>query len=150
MPQSLTQLYVHIVFSTKKHIPYLRRSIRKELFSYLGGILNNLECIPIKIGGYDDHVHILCRMSKKITLIKLLEEVKKSSSKWIKSKGDEFKDFHWQDGYGAFTVNPSGVDRLQSYIENQEEHHKWKKFRKEYLAFLKSNNAEYDERYLWD
>ena len=150
MPQSLTQLYLHIVFSTKNHVPFIKQSIRKELFSYIGGILNNIECHPIKIGGVDDHIHILCRFSKKITLIKLLEEIKTSSSKWIKTKGEEFSKFHWQDGYGAFTVSPSVVDYVRLYIDNQEEHHSHKKFKDEFIELLKTNNTDYDERYLWD
>lgn len=89
-------------------------------------------------------------MSKKITTIKLLEEIKKTSSKWIKTKGEEFSKFHWQDGYGAFTVSPSGVDNIKLYIEYQEEHHGHKKFKDEYIELLKINNADYDEKYLWD
>jgi REP element-mobilizing transposase RayT len=150
MSQSLTQLYLHIVFSTKNHVPFIKPSIRNELFNYLGGILNNIECHPIKIGGVDDHIHILCRLSKKITIIKLLEEIKKSSSKWIKTKGEKFVKFHWQDGYGTFTVSPTGVDSVRLYIDNQEEHHSNTKFKDEFIELLKTNNTDYDERYLWD
>jgi putative transposase len=150
MSQSLAQLYLHIVFSTKNHIPYIKSSIRKELYNYIGGVLNIIECPSIKIGGIDDHIHILCRLSKKITTIKLLEEIKKPSSKWIKTKGEEFAKFHWQDGYGAFTVSPSGVNNIKLYIEHQEEHHSLKKFKDEYIELLKTNNVDYDERYLWD
>jgi REP element-mobilizing transposase RayT len=150
MPQSLAQLYLHIVFSTKNHVPFIKHSIRKELFDYIGGILNNIECHPIKIGGVDDHIHILCRLSKKITIIKLLEEIKTSSSKWIKTKGEEYAKFHWQDGYGAFTISPSAVDNIMLYIENQEEHHGHKEFKEEFIELLKSNNTDYDEQYLWD
>lgn len=150
MPQSLTQLYLHIVFSTKNHIPFIKQSIRKELYSYIGGILNNVECPSIKIGGIDDHIHILCRFSKKITIIKLLEEIKTSSSKWIKTKGEDYAKFHWQDGYGAFTVSSSAVENVTSYIENQEQHHAFKKFKEEYIELLENNNTDYDERYLWD
>jgi putative transposase len=150
MSQSLTQLYLHIVFSTKYHVPFISPSIRNELYSYIGGVLNNIECHPINIGGTDDHIHILCRMSKKVTPIKLLEEIKKSSSRWIKTKGEEFLKFHWQDGYGAFTVSPSGVDNIKLYIEKQEEHHSKRKFKDEYIELLKTNYVDYDERYLWD
>jgi putative transposase len=150
MPQSLTKLYLHIVFSTRNRAPCLEDSINVELYSYFGGILNNIECLPIKIGGYHDHIHILCRMSKKITVVKLLEEIKKSSSKWIKTKGEEFSDFHWQDGYGAFTVSPSHVDTIIKYIEHQYEHHKKMVFRDEYIELLNENDADYDERYFLD
>ncbi len=150
MSQSLTQLYLHIVFSTKNHVPLIKPSVRNELYSYIGGVLKNIQCLPIKIGGTDDHIHILCCLSKQITVIKLLEEIKKSSSKWIKTKGEAFSEFRWQDGYGAFTVSPSIVDTVKLYIENQEAHHSKKEFRDEYLELLKTNNVDYDERYLWN
>ena len=128
----------------------ISEEIRKELYSYIGGICNNMECSPITIGGYDDHVHILCLLSKKVTLMKLLQEVKASSSKWIKSKGEEFSKFYWQDGYGEFSVNYSQVDVVIAYIENQEEHHGKKNFQEEYRAILTELKVEYDERYVWD
>ena len=109
-----------------------------------------MECHPIKIGGYTDHVHILCMLSKKIALMKLLEEVKSHSSKWMKTKDESLKNFYWQDGYGAFSVNPSEVDVVKAYIENQKEHHKKITFQDEYRALLKEHNIEYDERYIWD
>jgi putative transposase len=124
--------------------------IEPELHNYIGGICNNLECYPIKIGGHTDHIHILCLLSKKLALIKLLEELKSHSSKWIKTKSDELKKFYWQDGYGAFSVNPSEIEVVKKYIENQHEHHKQKTFQDEYRAFLKKYNVEYDERYVWD
>jgi len=150
MPQSLTKLYVHIVFNTKNHIPLLTKEVSLELFSYIGGILKQIDCLPIKIGGHIDHIHILCRMSKKITVMKLLEEIKTSSSKWMKTNGAKYQKFYWQDGYGAFTVSPYEVDKISNYIANQEEHHRKKTYKEEYLAFLKENDADYNERYLWD
>jgi REP element-mobilizing transposase RayT len=125
-------------------------AIEEELFKYIGGICKNLECNPIKVGGYRDHIHILCILSRKIALMKLLEEIKSHSSKWIKTKGDKYKNFYWQRGYGSFSVNPAEIDVVIRYIENQAEHHKKKTFQDEYIAFLKKYNAEYDERYLWD
>ena len=109
-----------------------------------------MECYPIKIGGHTDHVHILCVLSKKITLIKLLEEVKKSSSKWIKTKGERFANFYWQDGYGAFSVNPAEIGVVAGYIERQAEHHKKSTFQDEYRTYLKEFEVEYEERYVWD
>lgn len=150
MPQSLTKIYIHQVFSTKYRQHILSPDIQPELYSYLGGICKNLECYPIKIGGYTDHVHILSVLSKKITLIKLLEEVKKSSSKWIKTKGERFANFHWQNGYGAFSVNPAEVGVVSEYIERQAEHHKRATFQDEYRLYLKDFEVEYDERYVWD
>ena len=108
------------------------------------------ECHPIKVGGYTDHIHILCMLSKKITLMKLLEEVKSHSSKWMKTKGDDLKKFYWQNGYGAFSVNPAQVDTVINYIANQKEHHSKKTFQDEYRGFLKKYKVDYDERYVWD
>ena len=150
MSQSLVKNYLHIVFSTKHRQPLILPSIEKELYSYLGGICNNLECQVIKIGGHKDHIHILCLLSKKTALIKLIEQLKSNSSKWIKTKGNEFCNFYWQDGYGAFSVNPSEVDIVINYIENQKEHHSKKTFQEEYKAFLSKYKVEYNERYVWD
>ncbi len=150
MPQSLTKIYTHLVFSTKNREHVLHASIQNELFSYLGGICNQLECYPVKIGGFTDHVHILCMLSKKVALMDLLKELKRGSSIWIKTKGKEFSEFHWQDGYGAFSVNPSELDVVSEYIATQEEHHKKKTFKDEYVAFLKKYKVDYDERYVWD
>lgn len=150
MGQSLVKNYIHIVFSTKHRAPLIHEPVEQELHAYLGGICKNLDCHPIKIGGYIDHIHILCMLSKKIALIKLLEEVKSHSSKWIKTKGSGYENFYWQDGYGAFSVNPSQVDVVINYIANQKEHHRKKTFQEEYRAFLKKYNAEYDERFVWD
>lgn len=150
MAQSLVKNYLHIVFSTKHRQPLIIPAIAPELYAYIGGICNNLECSPVKIGGYTDHIHILCMLSKKIALIKLLEEIKSHSSKWIKTKDEGLKNFYWQNGYGAFSVNPSEIDIVIKYIGNQAEHHRKKTFQDEYRAFLKKYKVEYDERYVWD
>jgi putative transposase len=150
MGQSLVKNYIHIVFSTKYRQPLISEAIEDELYSYIGGICNALGCTPIKIGGYYDHVQILCMLSKKIALMKLLEEIKSHSSKWIKTKGESLKNFYWQDGYGAFSVNPAEVDIVIKYIANQKKHHGKKTFQDEYRAFLKKYRVEFDERYVWD
>ena len=149
MGQSLVKNYLHIVFSTKHREEIIRPPVEEELHAYLGGICKKLECPPIIVGGYTDHVHILCMLSKKIALMKLLEEVKSHSSKWIKSNAKALENFYWQDGYGAFSVNPSEVDTVIGYIANQREHHRQKSFQDEYRAFLKKYNVDYDERYVW-
>jgi len=123
--------------------------IEEDLFAYLGGICKGLECYPIQIGGYRNHVHILCQLSKKITQAKLLEECKKRSSKWIKTKGSQYSNFYWQDGYGAFSVNPSDLNVVVNYIKNQKSHHQKNTFQDEFRAFLKHNEVDYDERYVW-
>lgn len=150
MGQSLVKNYVHIVFSTKYREPMIFAPHEEELHSYLGGICKNLECHPLKIGGFTNHVHILCMLSKKIALMKLVEEVKSHSSKWMKTRDHSLRTFYWQDGYGAFSVNPAEVDRVIRYIANQHEHHGKQRFEDEYRAFLKKYKVEYDERYVWD
>jgi putative transposase len=150
MGQSLVRNYVHIIFSTKHRQRIIHEPVRTELYSYLGGICKNLECYPVRIGGYSDHVHVLCLLSKKISLMKLVEEIKSHSSKWIKTKDASLSGFYWQDGYGAFSVNPSDVNVVKEYIENQQEHHQQKSFQEEYRDFLKDYSVEYDERYVWD
>jgi len=150
MGQSLVKNYLHIIFSTKLRAPLILESIENELYSYIGGICKQLECYPLKIGGYIDHIHILCMLSKKSPLMKLLEEIKAHSSKWIKTKDDTLKKFYWQNGYGAFSVNPYEVDKVIAYIENQKEHYRKKTFQDEYRAFLKKYNVEFDEKYVWD
>ena len=150
MPQSLVKNYIHIIFSTKKRVSLINKNIETELWSYVGGICKNLECNPIIVGGYLDHIHILCLLSQKVALMKLLEETKSHSSKWIKTKSDEFSEFYWQNGYGAFSINPTEIDVVKNYILNQAEHHQHKSFQDEYRIFLKKYNVEYDERYVWD
>lgn len=150
MGQSLVKNYIHIIFSTKHRQPLILPPIETELHTYLGGISNKLECPVIKVGGYTDHIHILCSLSKKIALIKLMEELKSHSSKWIKTKGYAYKNFYWQNGYGCFSVNPTETDKVAAYIANQHEHHSKKTFQEEYRAFLKKYQIEYDEKYVWD
>ena len=150
MGQSLVKNYLHIIFSTKHRRPLIHPPVETELHAYLGGICNRLECHVIKVGGYHDHIHILCMLSKKIALMKLLEEIKSHSSKWMKTKGEEYGNFYWQDGYGAFSVKPSETERVIAYIANQHIHHEKHSFQDEYRAILKKYNVEYDERYVWD
>ena len=150
MAQSLSKVYVHITFSTKYRQNLIDDHIKTTLFDYLGGICKGLECYPVKVGGHTDHVHVLCLLSKKITQIKLLEELKKQSSKWIKTKGKAYSNFYWQNGYGIFSVNPYEVDVVVNYIKNQGKHHEKIIFQDEFRAFLKKYKVEYDERYVWD
>ena len=150
MSQSLNRIYIHIVFSTKNREPNISEDIKDELFNYLGGVCKSLDCNPLQVGGYKVHIHILCALSKKIALTQLMEKVKSSSSRWIKTKNEEFSNFYWQSGYGAFSVNPTEIDVVKKYIQNQEEHHKIKSFQDEYRAFLKKYNVQYNEEYVWD
>ena len=150
MGQSLVKNYLHIVFSTKHRQPFIHPPYEEELYTYMGGICRDLECQPIKIGGFVDHVHILCMLSKKIPLMKLLEEVKSHSSKWFKTKHPSLETFYWQDGYAAFSVNPRGADRVANYIANQHAHHSRQSFQNEFRSLMRKNDMEFDERYVWD
>jgi len=150
MSQSLSKVYVHISFSTKLRQNLIDEDIEAPLFEYLGGICKGLECNPIQIGGYQNHIHVLCLLSKKITQIKLMEELKKQSSKWVKQRDEKYSNFYWQDGYGIFSVNLAEIDIVVNYIKKQKEHHKKVSFQDEFLAFLKKYKVEFDVRYLWD
>ena len=150
MPQSLHVLSARIIFSTKRHHPWLTSNVRERVWAYQSRILQNLECSSVTIGGVADHVHVLCNLTKKFPTAKVLEILKKDSSKFVKTLDSSLGDFHWQDGYGLFSVSPSHFDPVRKYILNQEEHHKRETFQEEYLRILKRYRAAYDERYLWD
>lgn len=151
MPQSLAKVLVHIVFSTKQRYPFLSdKSIRDEMHAYLGGTCNALERPVLSVGGVADHVHILCVLSRNVTIAKLVGDVKRGSSKWIKTKGRMLTKFAWQNGYGVFSVAQSEVERVREYIAGQEQHHRMKTFQDEYRSFLKEYVVDYDERYVWD
>lgn len=150
MPQSLSKVYVHVTFSTKHRKNLIDDDISEPLYAYPGGICKGMGCNPIKVGGHKNHVHILCILSRKVAQMTLLEEVKKRSSAWIKKKAGKYQNFYWQDGYGIFSVNPTGIGIVENYIVNQEEHHSNKSFEDEFRAFLKKYNVDYDERYVWD
>ena len=150
MPQSLSKVYVHITFSTKGRMNLINENIQERLFDYLGGICKGVECNPVKVGGYLNHVHVLCTLSRKVTQAELVEQLKKQSSKWIKTVDSKYVNFFWQNGYGIFSVNPSEIKTVVSYISNQKERHRTRTFEEEFRAFLKKYNVEYDERYVWD
>ena len=151
MPQSLVQIYVHIVFSTKNRAPYLQdRAVRDRLHAYLNGICENQGSPSLRVGGTKDHIHILCRLSKTLDVATLIRELKRDSSKWIKDENPRLADFYWQQGYGAFSVSPSHVDALIQYIANQEEHHRRETFQDEFRRLCKKYGVVIDERYVWD
>ena len=149
MSQSLSKLYVHIIFHTKNSFATIHSQDKKDLFAYMGSIIKDNGSIPIIINGMSDHVHILCVMSKNIALAKLTEEIKRHSSRWIKTKGKQYEQFAWQGGYSGFSVSQSLHDKTKHYIENQEEHHKKMSFREELIAFFVEYGVEYNEQYLW-
>jgi REP element-mobilizing transposase RayT len=150
MAQSLSKILVHLVFSTKNRERILTDAVRCELHPYMNKILVEMDSPAIAIGSVEDHGHILFRLSKNHAVCNVIEEVKTSSSKWIKTKGEAFRNFHWQNGYGAFSVSQSNVEEVQNYITDQKEHHRTKTFQEEFRAFLKRYDVPYDERYVWD
>jgi len=150
MSQSLSNILAHIIFSTKLSKPFIAQTIKNELYSYMASILKDCDCSPIIIGGIEDHVHVLCKLSKTRSMSSVIEDVKKKSSKWIKTRGIEYKNFYWQNGYGSFSIGESQVKTLKEYIQNQEEHHRKKSFKEEFREILNRYGVSYDERYLWD
>jgi REP element-mobilizing transposase RayT len=151
MPQSLSRIVVHLIFSTKNRDPFLRDiELRKQFHAYMAGILQELKCEPILINGVEDHVHVLCNLSRTLSLAKMIEELKKSSSKWIKEQGGNLRDFYWQSGYGVFSVSQSNVESVKSYIAAQEEHHQVVSFQDEFRSFCRKHGVAIDERYVWE
>ena len=151
MPQSLARVVLHIVFSTKNRVPFLKnQELRARLHSYIAGVLQRSGCEPILLNGVEDHVHLLCNLSRTITIAGLVEEAKKGSSKWMKEQGTTYNDFHWQSGYGAFSVSQSNVEQVRAYVAAQEEHHHKLSFQDEFRALCSKHGVEIDERYVWD
>lgn len=150
MPQSLARLHIHLVFSTKYRQPLITDPVRDALHAYMATVLKNLGCAPVLINSVADHVHILFDLARTVSVSRAVEDVKKSSSKWIKTQGPEFTSFAWQAGYGAFAVSESNVPTVRAYIARQQEHHRRKSFQEEYRAFLDRHGVAYDERYVWD
>ena len=150
MPQSLSKILVHTVFSTKDRRPFLRnKPLRDELHHYIGGILTNLQCQPIVVGGVEDHVHCLCALSRTCTAADMVKEVKRGSSLWIKTKSNDLQDFAWQEGYGIFSIGFSQIESAKEYIAGQEEHHRKISFQEEFRQLLQRYGIEFDERYVW-
>jgi putative transposase len=151
MAQSLSNVAIHITFSTKNRDSYFTdKTIREELHAYIGGTCKALGCPVITVGGTTDHVHILCLLGRTKTISDLLKEMKIESSKWLKTKSPSLRRFSWQSGYGVFSVSNSTIETVKNYIKNQEEHHRKKTFQEEYRKFLSENNVPFDERYVWD
>jgi len=150
MPQSHSLLIVHLVFSTKERQPLLNADVRPRLHAYLATVARNANCEAYRVGGVADHVHLAVRCSRTLSTADLIEELKTSSSKWLKTQSSRLAAFSWQRGYGAFSVGPSDLDALRTYIDGQEEHHRTRTFQDEYRAFLTKYGIEFDERYVWD
>ncbi len=150
MSQSLANILVHLVFTTKNRRSLLRDDERGELHAYMAGVLKNLDSPLLEINSVRDHVHILFVQSKNYAPAKIVEQVKTASSTWIKGKDKWYEDFAWQTGYGEFSVSASHVGVVRAYIRRQPEHHKVEDFQTEYRRFCQKNGKPLDERYAWD
>ena len=147
MPSTHTNLHYHFVFATKDHVRLIRAEWKNRLHAYIGGIVKNLEGVPLAVGGIEDHVHILIGLKPSHRVDYVLRDIKADSSAFVRREIDI--KFSWQKGYGAFSVSPSGVEAVRNYVWNQEEHHRSRTFKDEYVELLKKSNTPYDERYLW-
>jgi putative transposase len=150
MPQSLAHVVLHVIFSTKDREPFFPPALRPELHAYLAVVARNNESECYRVGGVTDHVHLALSLPRTLTVADLVEELKTSSSKWIKTKSPRLASFAWQRGYGAFSVGPGDRGVLCAYIDNQEEHHRTWTFQDEYRTFLARHGVAFDERYVWD
>jgi REP element-mobilizing transposase RayT len=151
MPQSLSAVYIHVVFSTKHRRPQLRDAARRgALHAYLGSVSKNLDCPPILVGGIEDHVHLFCRFGRTITQAEWVKELKRVSNLWLQEQGPDYADFQWQGGYADFSVSQSKLTEVKQYIAGQEEHHRKLSFQDELRALLRRHEIEWDERYVWD
>ena len=151
MAQSLSRLWTHLIFSTKNRFPFLSdKKIRTDMHAYLARILREQDCETLIVNGVEDHVHALFALSRTHPIASVVKEIKRTSSGWVKELWPKLAKFHWQGGYGAFSVSQSNLEEVIRYIENQEEHHKRVTFQDEYRAFLKAYGIAYDERYVWD
>ena len=150
MPQSFTKLYAHLVFSTKNRKPFMDEKIRPRLHGYLATVIRSIDSPYAVVGGVADHVHILFDMGKMHAPVEFVEQVKRESSKFVKTLGSKYGSFYWQRGYGMFSVSPTHLADVETYVRNQEEHHRKKTFQEEFREFLERYGIEYDERYVWD
>jgi len=151
MPQSLSAVYIHLVFSTKERRPFLcDKSVRDKLHAQLGGISKTLECPPLIVGGVEDHVHLLCRFGRTLTQAEWVKELKRVSNGWLKEQGRDYADFEWQGGYADFSVSRSNLDQVKQYIAGQELHHRRMTFQDELRALMQKHEIEFNERYVWD
>jgi putative transposase len=150
MPQSLSRILIHLVFSSKNRERLLTPAVQMEMHPYLVGVLNGVDCPSLQVGGVEDHVHLFFGQSRTRTIADVVETVKTSSSKWIKTKDPEFAGFHWQAGYAAFSVSQSDADNVVAYIQNQANKHQKMSFQEEYRRLLERYQVAFDERYVWD
>ena len=150
MPQSLANVLVHVVFSTKSRIPLIHPDVEDELWRYLAAVCRTIQCPAHGVGGTADHVHLVCSLARTITIADVLRAIKADSSQWMKAKGARYTDFAWQNGYGAFSIGQSQLDDVKRYIGRQKEHHRERTFQEEFRELLCRYQVAFDERYVWD
>lgn len=148
MPQSLSKVVVHLVFSTKDRLPFLKKEIKPQLHAYLATLARDHDWQCYRVGGVEDHVHLALKQPRTSNLSDLVGHIKRQSTMWLKSEGID--EFHWQRGYGAFSVSPLHLPELLEYIDQQEQHHKKLSFQEEYRKFLNKYQIDYNEKYIWD
>ncbi|MBI1317768.1 MAG: transposase [Candidatus Hydrogenedens sp.] len=150
MPQSLSLVYVHLTFSTAGRQRWLDASLRPALFTFTAGVFQRLESPAEIVGGHDDHLHALFILSRNHAIKKVVQDIKTTTSQWMKRQGNEYRDFRWQAGYASFSVSASNLSQVRRYIEDQETHHRKRSFQDEVRLLLKKHRMEYDEQHLWD
>ncbi len=150
MPQSLSKVILHIIFSTKNRQPFLDSDVQPRMHAYLATICRDLGAELVHVGGIADHVHIVTTLPRTLSQAQLVEQIKKTSSKWIKELDARYRTFFWQRGYGAFSVSPSQLEAVLQYVEAQQTHHRTRTFQEEYRDLLRRHGVDFDERYVWD
>jgi REP element-mobilizing transposase RayT len=150
MPQSVSKVILHVIFSTKNREPCLDSNVRLRVHAYLATVCRDLGADFVRVGGVADHVHIVTSLPRTTSQAELIEKIKKVSSKWIKTSDARYRGFFWQRGYGAFSVSPSQLESVLRYIETQREHHRTRTFQEEYRELLRRHGVDFDERYIWD
>ena len=150
MPQSLSKVIVHTIFSTKDREAWLGLDVRPRMHAYLATVCRDLGAEVVRVGGVADHVHIVTTLPRTVSQAQLIEQIKKVSSKWIKKLDARYRGFFWQRGYGAFSVSPSQLEAVMQYVDTQQEHHRTRTFQEEYRELLHKHGLDFDERYVWD
>jgi putative transposase len=150
MPQSLSKVILHIIFSTKDREPWLNSDVRPRMHAYLATICRDLGAEFVRVGGVSDHIHLATTLPRTLSQAQLIEQIKKTSSKWIKALDARYRGFFWQRGYGAFSVSPSQLEAVLKYIDTQQEHHRTRSFQDEYRELLRRHGVDFDERHVWD
>ncbi len=149
MANTYSAVYHHLVFSTKNRERLIHAELEDRLWAYIGGVVRENECVPLRIGGIETHVHLIAAMSPKVATSQLVKQIKVASSHWMRANHPDVANFGWQDGYGVFSVSKSSVETVCRYIERQREHHRHKTFEEEYRVLMEKHGVDFDERYLF-